>query len=215
MLEFDAGRKGRLVDENELAAYSASLGIAVMDGIQYFIGNGHPYPKTHDRHLAVGAAHITHMLRDMLDDISVGFVNVPREYLKVHGIGAEDVDSEAFRGWVRDQVELARRSFREGKGYIDGLEVLRCKLAGYWYCARFERVLATIERDDYILRAEYDERRSLAAWLEMAGLSAAVTLRHFARRIRRALTSLDPRPHWTRKGPGARVSSSRPSAWIR
>ena len=42
-----------------------------------------------------------------------------------------------------------------------GLDVLRCKVAGYWYCARFEAVLDTIESDGYRLRAEYEERRKL------------------------------------------------------
>jgi hypothetical protein len=35
-----------------------------MDGLQYFIGNEHPYPKTMDRNLAVVGAHLVHMLRD-------------------------------------------------------------------------------------------------------------------------------------------------------
>ncbi len=183
VIEFDAHRQGRIASQQELSAYTTCLATAVMDGLQYFIGNGHPYPRTHDRSLAVTGAHITHMLRDMREDLSAGLINLPAEYLEAHGLGVENMNSEPFRLWVREQVELARYCFREGKTYINSLDVLRCKLAGVWYCARFECVLNAIERDGFQLRSEYPERHTLKVWLEMARLGLMVTLKHFARRI--------------------------------
>jgi phytoene/squalene synthetase len=182
IIEFDAHRRGRLVSQDELTWYSNCLGKATTDGILYFIGNDHPYPAGEERYLGATAAHIVHMLRDMVADTADGYINIPREYLEAHGIGPEDLDCPAFRAWVRGRVELAREYFREGKRYLDDLDVLRCKVAGYWYCARYEGTLDTIECDGYILRAEYNERRKLSAWLKMAWLGACVTLRHIARR---------------------------------
>ena len=182
IIEFDAYRKGRLISQQELTWYSNCLGKAVTDGLQYFIGNGHPYPATDNRLLAAIAAHIAHLLRDMLLDTADGFINIPREYLEAHGISPEDVDSPPFRAWVRERVEQARQYFREGKRYLDELDVLRCKMAGYWYCLRFEGVLDTIERDGYILRAVYNERRKLPTLLRIVWLGVSVTLRHIARR---------------------------------
>jgi hypothetical protein len=95
------------------------------------------------------------------------------------------VDSPAYRAWVRGRVELARGYFREGKRYLDELDGLRCKIVGYWYCARFEGVLDTIERDGYILRAGYNERRKLSTWLIMAWLGISLALRHIARQTLR------------------------------
>ena len=40
VIEFDANRNGRLVSCHELTVYTTWLATAVMDGIQYFIGNG-------------------------------------------------------------------------------------------------------------------------------------------------------------------------------
>jgi phytoene/squalene synthetase len=180
IIEFDAQRRGRLISQDELTRYSNCLAQSVTDGLQYFISNGHPYPVTEDRCLAATAAHITHLLRDMLPDTADGFINIPREYLEAHGIGPEDVHSPPFRAWVRDRVELARRYFREGKHYLDRLEVLRCRIAGYWYCARFESILDTIERDNYVLRPLYNERHKASAWLKMAWLGVSVTLQHAA-----------------------------------
>jgi phytoene/squalene synthetase len=181
IIEFDAYRRGQLISQAELTWYSDCLAKSVTDGIQYFVGNGHPYPASDDRYLATIGAHIAHLLRDTYLDTADGFINIPREYLETHSINPENLDSPAYRAWVRDRVEQTRGYFREGKRYLDELDVLRCKIAGYWYCARFEGVLDTIERDSYILRAEYSERRKLSTWLKMAWLGISLTLQHIAR----------------------------------
>lgn len=183
ILEFDALRKGQLISQDELTWYVDRLSKSVTDGIQYFVGNAHPYPTSEDHYLAATAAHIAHMLRDMVQDIPAGFINIPREYLEAHGIGPADLDSPPFRAWVRDRVAQARRYFCEGKRYLDRLDVLRCKIVAYWYCARFEGVLDAIERDGYVLRAEYNERRKLSNWLKMARLAVSIALRHAAHRL--------------------------------
>ena len=184
VLEFDTHRRGRLISLDELTWYSNCLGKAVTDAIQYFIQNGHPYPEGENHYLAATAAHITHMLRDMVTDITEGYVNIPAEYLEAHGIAPGDMESPPFRAWVRERVALARAYFQEGKRYLDGLDVLRCKIAGYWYCARFESVLDSIERDGYRLRAEYNERRKIVTWLKMAWLAFTISLQHYARTAR-------------------------------
>ncbi len=185
VIEFDAYRKGRLISQQELTWYSNCLGKSVTDGIQYFIGNGHPYPVNEYRYLAATAAHIVHQLRDMLADIAEGFINIPAEYLEVHNIDLKDVDSPPFRAWVQERVNQARQYFSEGKRYLDELTVLRCKIVGYWYCARFEGVLDAIERDGYTLRAAYSERRNLSTWLKIGWLAVSVALQHVARRDHR------------------------------
>jgi phytoene/squalene synthetase len=184
VIAFDACRQGRAVTRRELFGYTTCLATAVMDGIQYFIGCGQPYPRTNKRIFAVTGAHITHMLRDTLEDLSAGLVNIPAEDIEKYGLDGKDVDSLAFRQWVHDQVEVARDCFREGQTYIDSLDVLRCKLAGVWYCARFETVLTAIERDGYRLRADYPERHGAMAWLNMARLGVLVICQHYTRRLR-------------------------------
>ena len=178
ILEFDSRRKGQLITDQDLTWYASCLGKAVTDAIQYFVGNGHPYPDTENRYLAATGATIAHMLRDMVSDVAEGYINIPREYLEAHTINHEDVGSAPFRDWVRGRVDQARLYFREGKRYLDELGVLRCKIAGYWYCARFEGVLDTIERDGYVLRESYAERRKLITWLKIAWLGLTVTARH-------------------------------------
>jgi phytoene/squalene synthetase len=178
VLAFDACRAGLLVHQKDLNEYTDRLAVAVMDGIQYFVGNRHPYPKPPDRTQAVTGAHATHMLRDLRQDIAGGIINIPRESIAALGLDSANPDGESFRAWVRERVGEARRNLREGRRYIDSLTVLRCKLAGIWYCARFERVLNTMERDGFRLRKEYHDRREVAAWIEMAWLGIKTILHH-------------------------------------
>ena len=175
IIEFDAYRKGRVIKSSELAWYSTRLSQSVTDGLQYFIGNGSSYPTGENRYLAAYAAHITHLLRDMISDMRDGFINIPKEYLDEHSIDPEDVHSLPFRAWVRNRVEQARENFREGKHYLDSLEVLRCKIMGYWYCARFEGILDIIERDGFTLRAVYNKQ---FVWIKMLWLGIILTFQH-------------------------------------
>ncbi|HET6445076.1 MAG TPA: squalene/phytoene synthase family protein [candidate division Zixibacteria bacterium] len=182
IIEFDAHRKGRLISGEELDWYTDRLARSVTDGLQYFVGNGYPYPQGEDRLLAAEAAHITHLLRDMVEDTEEGFINIPKEFLKKNGIGPLEFDSEIYRDWVKERVELSRSHFERGKRYLDSLGVLRCKLAGHWYCARFEGVLDMIEGDGYNLRSEYSESRNLSTWMQIAWLGIIIPVRHATHR---------------------------------
>ena len=184
IIEFDALRKGRLISEGELDWYVNTLGKSVTDGLLYFIGNGNPYPESENRYQAGIAAHISHLLRDMHQDDADGFINIPREYLEEKNINHKDMSDPAYKGWVQKRVELARELFVEGKRYLDELDVLRCKIVGYWYCARFEVVLDTIEGDEYLLRKEYHERRKISTWLKIIWLAVSLSLRHYFHRYK-------------------------------
>jgi phytoene/squalene synthetase len=175
IIEFDAYRKLRVISNHELTWYSNRLAQSVTDGLQYFIGNDHAYPMTEHRYKAATAAHIVHLLRDTLQDTEDGIINIPQEYLEKNDIGPEDIHCQAYRVWVQQRVDLARVYFREGKRYLDSLEVLRCKIMGYWYCARFEGILDIIERDGYVLRADY---KNHLIWLKMLWLGILVTFQH-------------------------------------
>ncbi len=189
IIEFDAERKGRRITAEELRVYTDRLALAVTDAIQYFIRNGHRYAEDERRIAGARAAHITHMLRDMREDLPEGYANIPSEYLERHGIEPDAMDSPAFRAWVKSRIEEAREDFRRGKAYIDGMDVLRAKVAARLYCARFEHVLDTIEDDGYRLRADYSEERGALRWLQMTGLAVGVTLRHLVSMARKRIRS--------------------------
>lgn len=185
IIEFDAERNGRRITGAELREYSDRLAVAVTDAILHFIGNGHPYPEDEHRTSAARGAHVVHMLRDFRDDLPAGYWNIPREVLDAAGITPDEIDHPAFREWVRSRVAEAREDFRQGKAYIDGLEVFRTKLAASWYCARFEHLLDTIEADGYRLRTAYPKSHGAGAWLRMLGVAARVAVQHTVFRLRR------------------------------
>jgi len=174
---FDVSRRGHVISQAELSEYSRTLGIAVTEALYYFIGHDDPSPNHPARYLAVTAAHITHMLRDAYEDVEAGYFNIPHEYLQATGIAPLDVNSRAYRDWVRERVQMARVYFKAGRECTVRVKNLRCRLAGFAYTARFEWMLRAIERDGYYLRPEYPERKSLRAGLWMAWLTLTSLLK--------------------------------------
>jgi len=171
VMNFDVNRRGRLISQVELNEYTRWLATAVMEAIHYFIGHDVFAPHDERRYLAVSAAHITHMLRDTFDDAPLGYYNIPREVLEENNIGPQDVQSDAYRAWVMSRVQLARQYFQAGKEYFAQVENPRCRLACLAYIARFEWLLDTIEKEGYLLRAQYNERKSVRTGLRMSWLT--------------------------------------------
>jgi phytoene/squalene synthetase len=168
VLSFDVERCGRVISQTELTEYSHLLSSAVTEALLYFIGHQDPPPCSGTRYHAACGAHVAHMLRDMVEDISAGYYNIPSEYISAQQISFDELHSLSIRKWVFSRVMLARRHFKLGRDYISQVKSLRCRLAGFAYLARFEWVLRMIERDGYCLRPEYHERKSLRASLWVA-----------------------------------------------
>jgi phytoene/squalene synthetase len=170
VMAFDAARRGRLISQSELNHYTSLLSSSVTEAMHYFIGHGSHSPQNEARYRAVIGAHITHMLRDTFEDTQMGYFNIPREILDANHITPEDIQSDPYRAWVRSRVEAARAYFMIGREYFDRVENPRCRLAGFAYIARFEDVLNSMEREGYVLRAAYPERKRLAGILRVGGL---------------------------------------------
>lgn len=197
VMAFDADRRGRVISQAELNEYTRCLASAVTEAMHYFIGHRCYSPRNEARYLAVTAAHITHMLRDTFDDIPAGYFNIPREVLEANHISPQDVTSVAYRTWVRGRVQLAREYFKNGKEYLGQVENLRCRLAGYAYVARFEGVLDSIEREGYVLRPSYPERKGLGAILRASG--SILTPLTFHHTDQMASPSIPAHPHTQRE----------------
>lgn len=170
VMALDTRRRGRLISQTELDAYTEHLAVGVTEAMHFFIGHDRPEPALAWRYQAVTGAHITHMLRDTVDDLAAGYINVPREVLDAGGIAPHAIDSAPYRAWVEQRVTRARACFALGRRCLATLASWRCRLAGFAYLRRFERVLDQIERDCYQLRPAYSESLSPAGW---ASLSAS------------------------------------------
>ena len=167
VMDFDVRRRGRLVTEDELSTYTRWLAIAVTGAMHHFIGGGSGAPRDERRHLAAAGAHVVHMLRDTYADMHLGYFNVPRELLDAHAIGPRDVDSDAYRVWVERRVRLARAYFDTARADLAREPNWRYRLAVLCYIARFTWLTDALERDGFVLRSEYGERRGLGTGLRM------------------------------------------------
>ena len=175
---FDVQRCGRVISHTELSTYTHNLAVAVTEAMYYFIGHDDPSPDHEARYLAVTAAHIIHMLRDTLEDVANGYYNIPQEVLAAHAISPQEVENQAYRAWICERVKLARELFKAGRICTAQVKNLRCRLAGFAYTARFEWMLRTIERDQYCIRADYPERKSLKAglWMGWSTIASVISL---------------------------------------
>jgi phytoene/squalene synthetase len=176
VMAFDAERKGRLISEAELAEYTRALTTAVSEAMHYFIGHGQASPQDESRYFAVTGAHITHLLRDAIEDTAAGYYNIPQEFLEAHQFDPADVTHNAYQSWVQKRVQLARRYFAAGRAAMAQVENRRCRLAGYAYIGRFELILNAIERDNYHLRPAYPERKSKKNVLKIILAALAQTI---------------------------------------
>jgi len=176
VMDFDVRRRGSVTTQIELNEYTRWLATAVMECIHYFIGHDGFAPRDQTRYLAVSAAHIVHMLRDTFDDAQIGYYNIPSEVLEVNHIGPLDVHRDAYRAWVKSRVLLAREYFKAGKEYFARVQNMRCRLACFAYIARFEWLLDTIEKEGYLLRPHYNERKSPGTGLRMSWLTLSSLL---------------------------------------
>ena len=176
VMDFDVRRRGSVTTQIELNEYTRWLATAVMECIHYFIGHDGFAPRDQTRYLAVSAAHIVHMLRDTFDDAQIGYYNIPSEVLEVNHIGPLDVHRDAYRAWVKSRVLLAREYFKAGKEYFARVQNMRCRLACFAYIARFEWLLDTIEKEGYLLRPHYNERKSPGTALRMSWLTLSSLL---------------------------------------
>jgi phytoene/squalene synthetase len=178
VMTFDADRRGRLISQHELDEYTRWLAVAVTEALHYFIGHHCASPHGETRYLAVTGAHITHMLRDALEDAQAGYYNTPQEVVASNGITPLDVKSQAYRKWVKDCVDKAHACFQAGRDYLAQVENLRCRIAGYAYIRRFEVILDCIEREGYLLRSAYPERKSRGRGVEMISWALWMALRY-------------------------------------
>lgn len=176
---FDANRRGRVITQAALETYSLHLATAVTEAMHYFIGHAQHAPQCRERYCAVLGAHITHMLRDTCDDLSMGYYNIPSEFLRLHRIEPWDVTSDAYRLWTQCRVQLARSCFETGRRYLAGVENRRCRIAGYTYIARFESVLDAIERADYRLQPQTRSSKPLNTSFSVGWKAVCMSLRDF------------------------------------
>jgi phytoene/squalene synthetase len=168
VMAFDVERCGRVISKAELYHYSYLLSRAVTEALFYFIGHSDHSPCNGERYHAVCGAHIVHMLRDLVADLAVGYINIPNEVLEKEPRSLKGLQSVSFRKWVFERVKLAEGYLNNGRQYIAQVKNLRCRLAGYAYLARFEWMVRAIEMDGYFLRQHYPERKSIKAGVWMA-----------------------------------------------
>jgi len=122
--------------------------------IRFFFGETGDYDGADKYNEGIGCK-LVHLLRDFIEDLDLGYVNISQDDIERYRINLDNVNDDNFRTWIRARVELAREHFRKGKRNLSKSRRLRYKIASYLYCAKYEDILKIIEKDNYCLRLEY------------------------------------------------------------
>ena len=177
VMEYDTHRRNRRLTQKRLNWYSRRLATAVTEAVFTFIGESAEPALVPQRYDAADAAHIVHMLRDLCDDLDVGYNNIPVEIIPGDRVLPSELDHPRFKNWVRSRIETAKYLFAAGRRYLQGVENSRCRIAGALYEARFQGVIAAIENEGYTLRRDYSDCMGPRMQIDMAwnGLRAGLT----------------------------------------
>jgi phytoene/squalene synthetase len=107
VMAFDVDRCGQIISRAGLSQYSNLLAKVVTEAMFFFIGHQDLPPCTTGKYQAVCGAHVVHMLRDLVGDIAVGYINIPNEIHEKERLSLRAVQNISFRKWVFERAKLA------------------------------------------------------------------------------------------------------------
>ena len=176
----------------ELAQYSYWLGRSYTKVLQACIAYPYEYPDHEYRYYAGVGAHITHIMRDLYEDLALGYINISEEDISRYSIDIRCPTGASLRGWTLKTVKTARKYLNWGKLYLSTVPIVRCRVMGYLYCSRYEMVLDAIEDVDFdlsLIRSE-SVRKEKYYW---QAISSAITSPLMRSQVRAVKSKLQER----------------------
>lgn len=113
-INWDVQRRYKLVCQNDLNQYSLLLGRSYSEGLLFGLQLD-PCDPTYaiPKNLCGIAAHWTHLLRDLRDDIKLGYTNISEEEICYYSIDFQN--TETLRQWTRVKCCQTLELFEEGR----------------------------------------------------------------------------------------------------
>jgi len=183
----DLERNGAPTPAKEMDEFIYVESKSFINMIRFFCGETGGYDGADEYDEGIGCK-LVHLLRDFIEDLDQGCVNISRDDMEKYRINLDNVNNDNFRAWVRDRVELVRERFRRGKRNLSNSRRLRYKIASYLYCAKYEDILTIIEKDNYYLRSEHKRtilEKAQFLYRLIAVLPSVLRKHYLHKRIRR------------------------------
>jgi phytoene/squalene synthetase len=154
VFEFDARRKkNKPVSAHELRTYSMNLARAYTRFLIYFVEPR--YQHSENDILLAHACHLAHMIRDLMVDYDLGYINIPDEDINAYALEPGSFNTAAMSRWLEKEVGRIDHFMRQGKCALCSSSTLTIKLMGILYCFRYEVILRRIKAARYSLRTNY------------------------------------------------------------
>lgn len=113
-IAWDVERRNKIVNQIELDRYSLLLGRSYSEGLLYGLKlnpceSTYSTPKT----LCGVAAHWSHLLRDLSEDLKLGYINISDDDIKQYSINLKN--SQTLLPWIREKCCRTLDMFAEGR----------------------------------------------------------------------------------------------------
>lgn len=142
-IAWDARRRGRSCTQAELEAQITRIGDAYLRALWVCSGARGPLPE--DLCWLSRAATGAHQLRDLEEDLGLGYLNVPVEALAelgLEGVPAASLDRSRLAPWIAARCVALDRAFDRGEAHLPAVRPLRCRTLITAFSHRYRWLLA-------------------------------------------------------------------------
>ncbi|MBN2620006.1 squalene/phytoene synthase family protein [candidate division WOR-3 bacterium] len=181
VFEFDARRKNNgSVSALELHSYSMNLARAYTHFLIHFVEPR--YQRSENDILLAHACHLAHMIRDLMIDHDLGYINIPREDASAYALDPVIFNTVEMSRWLKKEVRRIEHLMRQGKRALCSSPMFRVKLIGLLYCFRYEVIVRQIKTVGYSLRTSYP--MCFMDMMRLCGQCFAVCVKHLFQCVR-------------------------------
>jgi phytoene/squalene synthetase len=181
VFEFDARRKKNgTVSARELRIYSMNLAHAYTRFLVHFVEPRYQHSKNDV--LLAHACHRAHMIRDLMIDYDLGYINIAQEDLDAFALKPGYLKGAVLSRWLEHEVRGIKELMEQGKQALHACRLLRIKIMGLLYCFRYEAILHRIESARYSLQEKYQVR--IIDYIRLCGQCLITCVEHLFQCVR-------------------------------
>lgn len=154
VFEFDARRKNNgSVSAHELHSYSMNLARAYTHFLVHFAEPR--YQRSENDILLAHACHRAHMIRDLMVDYDLGYINIPHEDIDTYELEPNGFATDEMSRWLEKEARRIELLMHRGQRTLCSSRMLSVKIMGLLYCFRYEAIMRRIRAAGYSLRTHY------------------------------------------------------------
>ncbi|MEW6621298.1 MAG: squalene/phytoene synthase family protein [bacterium] len=149
-IEYDIQRENLIPQKKELYKFIEIEVTSYLNTFLFFCKPKGNYSLSSKPYGGIACKQI-HILRDFIEDLYQGWINIPVEDIGDYKIELNYINTPSFRQWVQEKVKFAEDYFLIEKQNLKTVPSLRYKLAVVALFAKYEFILKRIKKNKFYL----------------------------------------------------------------